>query len=125
MRHGREIFQKLRENKVRVAGGNAAVLQKVESGEVDVGVLLLESALVAPDVCADLADLHGSAPDVVARLFPAQPELYARRGWRMFPEIDRVEWVSPDQARLKLNPAQGVFVDRLEAHLGPARGTMR
>ena len=40
---------------------------------------------------------------------------------RPFPEIDRVEWVSPDQARLKLNPAQGVFIDRLLAHLAPPR----
>jgi iron(III) transport system substrate-binding protein len=30
-----------------VAGGNAAVLQKVESGEADAGVLLLENALAA------------------------------------------------------------------------------
>lgn len=37
---------------------------------------------------------------------------------REYPEIDRVLWVTPDQAREKLNPAQNVFVDRLEAHLG-------
>lgn len=43
-----------------------------------------------PFTRADLADLHGSAPSVVARLFPAQPAEYARRGWRMFDEIDRV-----------------------------------
>lgn len=41
---------------------------------------------------------------------------------RPFPEIDRVEWVSPDQARLKLNPAQGVFVDRLLTHLATPPG---
>jgi len=35
-------------------------------------------------------------------------------GHRQFPEIDRVEWMRPEQARLKLNPALGVFVDRLE-----------
>ncbi|MGH8873051.1 MAG: NUDIX domain-containing protein [Acidimicrobiia bacterium] len=34
-------------------------------------------------------------------------------GRRPFPEIDRVEWMSPEQARVKLNPAQGVFIDRL------------
>jgi predicted NUDIX family NTP pyrophosphohydrolase len=32
---------------------------------------------------------------------------------RPFPEIDRVAWMTPDQARVKLNPAQGIFVDRL------------
>jgi UDP-glucose 4-epimerase len=43
-----------------------------------------------PFTRSDLSDLHGSAPSVVARLFPAQPEEYAKRGWRMFDEIDRV-----------------------------------
>ncbi len=38
-------------------------------------------------------------------------------GGRRYPEIDRVEWVDPDLARVKLNPAQAVFVDRLEDHL--------
>ena len=36
---------------------------------------------------------------------------------RLYPEIDRVEWVDPDLARVKLNAAQAVFVDRLEDHL--------
>jgi predicted NUDIX family NTP pyrophosphohydrolase len=30
-----------------------------------------------------------------------------------FPEIDRVEWFFPDEARIRLNPAQAVFLDRL------------
>ncbi|MPZ52673.1 MAG: NUDIX domain-containing protein [Acidimicrobiia bacterium] len=30
-----------------------------------------------------------------------------------FPEIDRVEWFEPDEAIRRLNPAQGVFVERL------------
>ena len=34
-----------------------------------------------------------------------------------YPEIDRVEWVRPERARVLLNTAQGVFVDRLETHL--------
>lgn len=38
-------------------------------------------------------------------------------GSRHYPEIDRVEWVAPEMARIKLNPALGVFVDRLEDHL--------
>jgi predicted NUDIX family NTP pyrophosphohydrolase len=32
---------------------------------------------------------------------------------RPYPEIDRVAWMRPDQARVKLNPAQGIFIDRL------------
>lgn len=36
---------------------------------------------------------------------------------REYPEIDRVVWMPPERARTKLNPAQAVFVDRLEQHL--------
>lgn len=36
---------------------------------------------------------------------------------REYPEIDRVVWMTPDEAREKLNPAQTVFIDRLEVHL--------
>lgn len=35
-----------------------------------------------------------------------------------YPEIDRVVWMTPDDARRKLNPAQGVFIDRLIERLG-------
>lgn len=40
-------------------------------------------------------------------------------GGRWYPEIDRVAWVDPDTARVKLHPAQVVFVDRLVSHLSP------
>ena len=36
---------------------------------------------------------------------------------REFPEVDRAEWFDPDTARLKINPAQVAFVDRLLDHL--------
>jgi nucleoside-diphosphate-sugar epimerase len=38
----------------------------------------------------DLADLQDDAPSVVARLFPGYDMVYAERGWRMFPSIERV-----------------------------------
>jgi nucleoside-diphosphate-sugar epimerase len=38
----------------------------------------------------DLLDLRVSAPEVVRRRVPDYEEEYARRGWRMFPGIDRV-----------------------------------
>ena len=34
------------------------------------------------------------------------------------PEVDRVEWFEPTEARRRLNPAQAVFVDRLLDRLG-------
>jgi predicted NUDIX family NTP pyrophosphohydrolase len=34
---------------------------------------------------------------------------------REFPEVDRAEWFGPDEAKRKINPAQGEFIDRLLA----------
>ena len=34
-----------------------------------------------------------------------------------FPEIDRVEWFAPDEARRRIKAAQAPFIDRLEAAL--------
>lgn len=48
-----------------------------------------------------------------ANLSPGTFQMYGRE----YPEIDRVDWVSPEAARVKLNPALAVFVDRLEEHL--------
>jgi predicted NUDIX family NTP pyrophosphohydrolase len=37
-----------------------------------------------------------------------------RTGHReVFPEVDRAEWLSPADAREKINPAQAAFIDRL------------
>jgi nucleoside-diphosphate-sugar epimerase len=38
----------------------------------------------------DLAAVRADLPAVVRRLYPDYEELYARRGWRMFPAIERV-----------------------------------
>lgn len=39
---------------------------------------------------ADLAELREDAPAVLARRLPAYAAEYARRGWTMFPKVDRV-----------------------------------
>jgi nucleoside-diphosphate-sugar epimerase len=49
----------------------------------------------------DLPALRDQAPDVLRRLFPDYETEYARRGWAMFPGIDRV-YVN-DRARRDLN----------------------
>ena len=36
---------------------------------------------------------------------------------REFPEVDRAAWLSLDEARRKINPAQALFLDRLAAKL--------
>ena len=38
----------------------------------------------------DLLELRANAPEVVRRRVPDCEEVYARRGWRMFPGVDRV-----------------------------------
>src|SRR5262245_41683071 len=53
-----------------------------------------------PFTRADLQDLRTDAPAVVRRLIPGYREVYERRGWSMFPGIDRV-YVN-DRARREL-----------------------
>jgi UDP-glucose 4-epimerase len=53
-----------------------------------------------PFTPGDLAELRANAPAVVARHVPHYQAIYAARGWRMFPAIDRV-YVN-DRARLEL-----------------------
>jgi UDP-glucose 4-epimerase len=43
-----------------------------------------------PFTPGDLPELRHDAPAVVRRLFPDQDAEHARRGWTMFPQIDRV-----------------------------------
>jgi predicted NUDIX family NTP pyrophosphohydrolase len=40
---------------------------------------------------------------------------------REFPEVDRAEWLALDAARARINPAQVVFLDRLENALAHGR----
>lgn len=37
---------------------------------------------------------------------------------REFPEVDRAEWLDPDEARRRINPAQAALLDRLLEALG-------
>ena len=39
--------------------------------------------------------------------------------WLIFPEIDRCGWFDLTTAQRKINPAQGVFLDRLAILVGP------
>jgi UDP-glucose 4-epimerase len=53
-----------------------------------------------PFTAEDLADLRRDAPAVVARKFPDSGELFRARGWKMFPQLDRV--YANDLARKEL-----------------------
>lgn len=69
----------------------------------------------------DLAALRADAPAVVRRLFPDYEAIYARRGWRMLPGIERV-YVN-ERARIELGWAPRYdfrhALDRLEAEEDP------
>jgi len=52
----------------------------------------------------DLAELPHSAPGVVSRHFPDYPDEYAKRGWTMFPGIDRVYVNTRARAELGWRP---------------------
>ncbi len=47
-------------------------------------------AATTPFLPSDLPGLRVDAPAVVRRLYPDYEALYASRGWRMFPRLDRV-----------------------------------
>lgn len=60
-----------------------------------------------PFTRADTAQLRNDAPGVVARHFPDYTDEYARRGWRMFPSIDRVYSSEKAVRRLGWTPQHG------------------
>lgn len=78
---------------------------------IDGWVSLGETTLRSKKVVVAWAVEHDFDPATL------QPGLFEMRG-RLYPEIDRVGWFSPDMAKRKLNRAQAVFIDRLADHLG-------
>uniref|UniRef100_UPI003D8E9695 NUDIX domain-containing protein n=1 Tax=Gordonia sp. B7-2 TaxID=3420932 RepID=UPI003D8E9695 len=80
-----------------------------DGGHIDLGEVTLKSGkvVVAFGVEGDL-DVTTVRSNTFEMVWPP------RSGqMQSFPEIDRAEWMSPDTARVKLNPAQAAFVDRL------------
>jgi UDP-glucose 4-epimerase len=73
----------------------------------------------------DLAELRRDAPSVVRRLFPDADAVYAARGWRMFPSIDRVYVNAKARADLGWRPAYDFrrALDRLAAGEDPRSPT--
>jgi UDP-glucose 4-epimerase len=74
-----------------------------------------------PFTPGDLADLRDDAPGLVHRLFPDQQAEYARRGWTMFPRIDRVYVNARARAELGWTPRYDFrhVLDRLKADEDP------
>ena len=70
----------------------------------DIGLACFIVSATTPFSSADLAELRARAPRVLERVAPAYQELYAARGWRMFPSIDRVYVNDAARARLAWQP---------------------
>jgi predicted NUDIX family NTP pyrophosphohydrolase len=63
--------------------------------------------------------IEGDLEPAAIRSMVVEVEWPPRSGRRIeVPEIDRVAWAEPPEARERLNPAQAAFVDRLLAALG-------
>ena len=69
----------------------------------------------------DLAELRTDAPAVVRRRFPEYEAEYQRRGWRMFPRIDRVYDNARARSELGWKPRYdfGSCLEKLRAGLDP------
>jgi predicted NUDIX family NTP pyrophosphohydrolase len=62
--------------------------------------------------------VEGDLDPDLARSNEFELEWPPRSGQRIvIPEIDRVAWLEPDEARRLANPTQAEFIDRLEAEL--------
>lgn len=74
-----------------------------------------------PFTQGDLPDLRANAPLVVKRIFPDFEAEYARRGWKMFPGIDRVYVNEKARKDLGWRPQYDFrnVLDRLKAGADP------
>jgi UDP-glucose 4-epimerase len=67
----------------------SAHLLAVEKAQ-NIGFCRYIISATSPFARDDLAALRRDAPAVVDRLFPGCSAIFAKRGWKMFPQIDRV-----------------------------------
>jgi UDP-glucose 4-epimerase len=70
----------------------------------EIGFARLIVSATTPFTRADLAELGTDAPAVVRRRCPAVDAVFAERGWRMFPALDRVYVNDAARARLGWAP---------------------
>jgi nucleoside-diphosphate-sugar epimerase len=87
----------------------------------EIGFAKLIVSATAPFAPDDLATLGADAPAVVRRLFPQYEALYAQRGWRMFPALDRVYVNARAREQLGWEPRYdfGLALERLAAGEDP------
>jgi UDP-glucose 4-epimerase len=77
---------------------NAHVLAIEKALSIGIGCYIVSAR--TPFTRQDLLELRRNAPTVVRRYVPSYEDVYAARGWSMFPSLDRV--YSSEQAELAL-----------------------
>src|SRR4029079_359549 len=97
-----------------------AVERDASQPHLDLGEVTLKSGKVIHAWAVE-----GDLDPELAHSNEAEIEWPPRSGRRqMIPEVDRVAWFAPDEARRRAHPAQAAFVDRLAGGL-PPRDTSR
>ncbi len=97
-------------------GHAIAAVRRGSSAPVELGTVTLGSGKVVHGWAVE-GDLDPAA--VVSNEF--EIEWPPRSGQRAtFPEVDRVAWLAPPEARRLIHPAQAACIDRLEAALEAA-----
>jgi UDP-glucose 4-epimerase len=96
-----------------VVGAHLAALERAPS--IGFGRYIVSAT--TPFAREELAELRRDAPAVVRRHFPACEDLYERRGWRLFPSIERVYVNARARSELGWTPRYdfGHALDRLAA----------
>jgi UDP-glucose 4-epimerase len=94
---------------------SAHLLAAERAPEIGFGRYIISAT--TPFTPQDLSELRSDAPAVVRRRFPGYEAQYERRGWRMFPGIERVYVNSRARERLGWAPRYdfGHILDRLAA----------
>jgi nucleoside-diphosphate-sugar epimerase len=98
---------------------DAHLLALARAPQLGFGKYIISAA--TPFTPGDLAGLTSDAPAVVRRLFPGAEAEYTRRGWTMFPRIDRVYVSARARADLGWRPRYDFrhLLDRLKAGQDP------
>ena len=97
----------------------AAVARDASAPHLDLGEVTLKSGKVIRAWAVE-----GDLDPALCRSNEIEIEWPPRTGRRLtIPEVDRLAWFGPDEARRRAHPVQAEFLDRLEGRLGATPGT--
>ena len=110
----KRVFQDAGEERTSTVVRDLDVAARIEELTVMLGATSEAGRRSVEEMMADVARIKSATFEM------EWPPKSGRR--QSFPEIDRAQWFSLAQARRKINPAQGEFIDRLEALLATGDG---